>query len=200
MRMGRVALAVSLALLATATTASGQATQQGPSPTVVDMRWQWLNPEINSFTFRDTNRVFEWRPVARSGQVWDLPSGSAMAMPTITFGGEARDYQRFAEDTFTNAMLVIRDGTVVFEDYRNRSDAGTRFISFSMAKTVTAMLVGQAIEQGKIGSLDDLAEEYVPELKGTGYDGVTLRQIMQMRSGVDYQERYDFGDNPSFAG
>ena len=200
MRLRRVALAVSLALLATAATASGQATVQGPSPAVVDMRWQWLNPEINSFTFRDTNRVFEWRPVVRSGQVWDLPSGSAMAMPTITFGGEARDYQRFAEETFTNAMLVIRDGTVVFEDYRNRSDAGTRFISFSMAKTITAMLVGQAIEQGKISSLDDLAQKYVPELKGTGYDGVTLRQIMQMRSGVDYQERYDFGDNPSFAG
>jgi CubicO group peptidase (beta-lactamase class C family) len=163
------------------------------------MRWQWLNPEINSFTFRDTDKVFESRPVTRSGPVWDLPRGVPMAMPSISFGGETRGYDRFAEDTFTNALLVIRDGKIVFEDYRNRSDVSTHFISFSMAKTITAMLVGIALEQGKIASLDDRADKYVPELKGTGYDGVTIRQIMQMRSGVDYQERYDFGEHPSFA-
>jgi CubicO group peptidase (beta-lactamase class C family) len=164
------------------------------------MRWQWLNPEINSFTFRDTDRVFESRAVKRSGPVWDLPRGTPMAMPAIQFGGETRGYDRFAEDTFTNALLVIRDGKIVFEDYRNKSSARTHFISFSMAKTITSMLVGIALEQGKIASLDDRAEKYVPELKGSGYDGVTIRQVMQMRSGVDYQERYDFGDHPSFAG
>jgi CubicO group peptidase (beta-lactamase class C family) len=172
----------------------------GPSPATVAMRWQWLNPEINSFTFRDADKVFESRPVERSGPAWDLARGAAMAMPAIEFAGESRGYDRFAEDTFTNALLVIRDGRIVFEDYRNRSDAQTRFVSFSMAKTITAMLVGIAIEQGKIASLDDPADKYVPELKGTGYDGVTIRQVMQMRSGVDYQERYDFGANPSFAG
>jgi CubicO group peptidase (beta-lactamase class C family) len=172
----------------------------GPSPAVVAMRWQWLNPEINSYTFRDTDKVFESRPVKRSGPVWDLPQGPALTPPAIEFGGETRGYDRFAEDTFTNALLVIRDGRIVFEDYRNKSAAETRFISFSMAKTITAMLVGIALDQGRIGSLDDLATKYVPELAGTGYDGVTLRQIMQMRSGVDYQERYDFGANPSFAG
>jgi CubicO group peptidase (beta-lactamase class C family) len=164
------------------------------------MRWQWLNPEINSYTFRDTDKVFESRPVRRSGPVWDLARGPALTPPAIEFGGETRGYDRFAEDTFTNALMVIRDGRVVFDDYRNKSDAATRFISFSMAKTITAMLVGIALDQGRIGSLDDLATKYVPELAGTGYDGVTLRQIMQMRSGVDYQERYDFGANPSFAG
>jgi CubicO group peptidase (beta-lactamase class C family) len=177
-----------------------QAPVPGPSPAVVKMRWQWLNPEINSFTFRDTDRVFESRPVKRSGPVWDLPRGTPMAMPAIQFGGETRGYDRFAEDTFTNALLVIRDGKIVFEDYRNKSSARTHFISFSMAKTITSMLVGIALEQGKIASLDDRAEKYVPELKGSGYDGVTIRQVMQMRSGVDYQERYDFGDHPSFAG
>ena len=69
-----------------------------------------------------------------------------------------------------------------------------------MTKTITAMLVGIALEQGEIASLDDPATKYLPELAGSGYDGVTIRQILQMRSGVDYQERYDFGANPSFAG
>lgn len=198
--LARISLSVLAALALAGPLAAQDAAPEGPSPAVVAMRWQWLNPEINSFTFRDTDQVFESRPVARSGSVWDLPHGPAMAMPAIEFGGGTRGYDRFAEDTFTNALLVIRDGTIVFEDYRNRSDAATRFISFSMAKTITAMLVGIALEQGKIASLDDPVTKYLPELAGTGYEGATIRQVMQMRSGVDYQERYDFGDHPSFAG
>ncbi|HTN13276.1 MAG TPA: serine hydrolase domain-containing protein, partial [Sphingomonadaceae bacterium] len=172
------------------------------TPAVIAMRWQLLNPDVNSFTFRDTDKVFESRPVSRGGggDVWDLPRGETMAMPTDSFEGKEYDYPQFAERTFTNAMLVIRDGKIVFEDYRNRSDETTHFISFSMAKTITSLLVGIAVDQGKIASLDDPATKYVPQLKGTGYDGVTIRQILQMRSGVDYEERYDFGANPSFAG
>src|SRR5690242_20406689 len=98
---------------------SGQAADAGPSRATVAMRWQWLNPEINSFTFRDTDRVFESRPVNPHGEPWALPDDAPLAMPSIQFGGETRDYQRFAEDTFTNALLAIRDGRVVFEDYRN---------------------------------------------------------------------------------
>lgn len=180
--------------------ASAQAAAPGPSPATVAMRWQWLNPEINAFTFRETGQVFESRAVSPQGEHWALPDGAPMAMPAIEFAGETRDYARFAEDTYTNALMVIRDGRVVFEDYRNRSDARTRFIGFSMSKTITAMLVGIALEQGKIASLDDVVTRYLPELAGTGYEGVTLRQVLEMRSGVDYQERYDFGANPSFAG
>ena len=202
MRLGKAVTGglLVLVMLAQPPAAPAQPTGEGPSRATVAMRWQWLNPEINSFTLRDTDRVFEHRPVNRLGEPWTLPEGVPMAMPAIAFGGETRSYERFAEDTYTNALLVIRDGRVVFEDYRNRSDAPTRFIGFSMSKTITAMLVGLALEQGKIASLDDPVTRYLPELAGTGYDGVTLRQIMQMRSGVDYQERYDFGDNPSFAG
>jgi CubicO group peptidase (beta-lactamase class C family) len=191
---------LSLLLLPFASALAQNEAASGPSPATIAMRWQWLNPEINSFTFRDTDKVFESRPVRRAAPIWELPRGAAMEMPSIAFEGETRDYSRFAEDTFTNAMLVVQDGRIVFEDYRNRSAEQTRFISFSMAKTITAMLAGIAIEQGKIASLDDPVTRYLPELRGTGYDGATLRQIMQMRSGVDYQERYDFGDNPSFAG
>ena len=121
-------------------------------------------------------------------------------MPADSFGGQSYAYPQFAERTYTNAMLVIRHGKAVFEEYRNRSTPMTRFLSMSMAKTVTSMLVGIALGEGKIASLDDPAEKYVPELKGSGYEGVTLRQILQMRSGVGYEERYDFGAHPSFAG
>jgi CubicO group peptidase (beta-lactamase class C family) len=68
-----------------------------------------------------------------------------------------------------------------------------------MTKTITAMLVGQAIERGEIGSLDDLASKYVPALAGGAYGRATLRNILEMRSGADIEERYDFGANPSLA-
>ncbi len=156
------------------------------------MRWQWLNPEINSFTFREAKNVFEYRDVRRGGDVWELPSAETLIKPA--------GYAEFAERTFTNAMLVLKDGQIVFEDYRNRMTPNVRHTAFSMSKTITAMLVGIALDRGEIASLDDPAQQYVPQLAGTGYDGVSIRQILQMRSGVDYQERYDFGDNPSFAG
>jgi len=170
------------------------------TPAVIAMRWQLLNPEIESFTFRDTDKVFESRAVQRDGEVWDLSRAEGFAMPKDEFGGQSYSYDQFAERTFTNAMLVIKDGKIVFEDYRNRSDESTHFLSMSMAKTITSLLMGIAVAEHDIRSLDDPIERYLPQLKGTGYEGATLRQVMQMRSGVDYEERYDFGAKPSFAG
>jgi CubicO group peptidase (beta-lactamase class C family) len=165
---------------------------QAPSPATIAMRWQWLNPEINAFTFRDTHEVFEFRPVEPAARPWELPRAEGFTMPG--------DYERFAERSFTNAMLVLRDGHVVFENYRNRLAPETPHIAFSVSKTLTAMLVGQALDRGEIGSLDDLASRYVPELAGGGYHGVTIRNLLEMRSGAAIEERYDFGDNPSLAG
>ncbi len=172
-----------------------------PSAATIAMRWQLLNPAVNSFTFRNTHDVFAWRGVSAPEETWELPMATeGFAMPLAdTAEGEA-DYAAWADRTFTNAMLVLRDGQVVFEDYRNRMTPATPHIAFSMTKTITAMLVGQALERGEIDSLDDPAGKYVPELAGGAYGDATIRQILQMRSGADIQERYDFGENPSLAG
>ena len=201
-RIWNAVLAASVALTPVAVSAqlpAPAAVPAQPSPAVISMREQWLNPAVNSFTFRDTNKVFESRDVPRSGPVSPLNNGTALAMPQHQSSGAAMGYDAWADRTFTNALLVMKDGKVVFEDYRNKSDATTHFISFSMAKTITALLVGIALGEHKIRSLDDKAGDYVPELKSGGYGGATIRQILQMRSGVDYEERYDFGEHPSLA-
>jgi CubicO group peptidase (beta-lactamase class C family) len=162
------------------------------TPAVIAMRWQLLNPEVNSFTFRETKNVFEYRDVRRGAEAWKLPDAEGFAVP--------EGYEAWAERTFTNAFLVLRDGKIVFEDYRNRMTPETRHIGFSMTKTITAMLVGQALERGEIESLDDPVSKYVPELAKGGYGQATIRNVLEMRSGADIEERYDFGANPSLAG
>lgn len=162
-----------------------------PSPATIAMRWQWLNPEVNSFTFRNTQQVFAFRTVSAPAEARELPQGTALAMPG--------DYPQWADRTFTNAFMVLRDGQLVFEDYRNRMTADTPHIGFSMTKTITAMLIGQALDRGEIASLDDLASSYVPALADGAYGRATIRNILEMRSGADIEERYDFGANPSLA-
>jgi len=171
-----------------------------PSPATIAMRWQLLNPDVNSFTFRNTQQVFSWRGVEAPEATWELPAATeGFAMPMADTAEGEQDYAAWADRTFTNAFTVLRDGQVVFEDYRNRMTADTPHIAFSMTKTITAMLVGQALERGEIESLEDPASKYVPQLAGGAYGDATLRQILQMRSGADIQERYDFGENPSLA-
>ncbi len=92
----------------------------------------------------------------------------------------------------------MKDGRIVSEIYRNNTDETTRFMAFSMTKSITSVLIGRALEEKRIASLDDPITKYLPEPSDGGYNGVTIRQILQMRSGVDYEERYDFA-NPGTA-
>lgn len=175
------------------------AAETTPPDPVVTMRQHWLDADINAFTFRNSAQMFETRLVPRAGPVWELPRGETLSPPAYVFSGQHRSYADFAARTYTNAFLVIRDGKIVFEDYRNRSTEADHFISFSMAKSITSLLIGIALDKGHIRALDDPAGDYVPELKAGAYGDVTIRQLLQMRSGVDYEERYDFGDKPSMA-
>lgn len=171
-----------------------------PSAATIAMRWQLLNPDVNSFILRNTQDVFAFRTVESLRVAHALPQGPAMTMPPATLAGAAADYAAWADGTFTNALLVLQDGQVVFEDYRNRMTAQTPHLGFSMTKTITAMLVGQALAEGEIASLDDPVGKYVPALVDGAYGQATIRNVLEMRSGADIEERYDFGENPSLAG
>lgn len=157
-----------------------------------------LDPGINSLTFHNMDEIFTTRSVARGGPVWELPRVDHALDFSYTFEGKNYTPAEFLERTYTNALLVMKDGTIVSEIYRNNTSAATRFMAFSMTKSVTSILIGCALEEKRIRSIDDPITQYLPELKTGAYNGVTIRQILQMRSGVDYEERYDFG-NPGTA-
>ncbi len=167
-------------------------------PTVQQLRRDMLDPNMNSLTFQSMDKLFTTRTVPRSGPVWRLPQASHELNFTYQYQGGTYTPPQFLERTFTNALLILKDGRIVAEIYRNNTNEATRFIAFSMTKSITSVLIGCALEEKRIKSLDDPITRYLPELEGGGYKGVSIRHILQMRSGVDYEERYDFG-NPGIA-
>ena len=162
------------------------------------MRWRMNDADVNSFAFRNMDQLFTTRTVGHSGAPWTFPKVERAMDFTYAFGGKTFTADQALERTYTNALLIMKDGRIVTEIYRNGSNERTRFMGWSMTKSITSTLIGAAMADGLIASLDDPITRYLPELKGSGYDGVTILQILQMRSGVDYEERYDF-DNPGIA-
>jgi len=168
-------------------------------PTAVQiLRWHMLDADVNSLMFRSMDTLFTTRTVPRSGAVWQLPRRDHAMDFKYSFNGQQRDAEEVLERTYTNALLIMKDGRIVTEIYRNNSNERTHFMAWSMTKSITSLLIGAALAEGRIKSLDDQITAYLPELKGGGYAGATIRSILEMRSGVDYEERYDFA-NPGAA-
>lgn len=186
------------------TSAANGAPPQNESPksqvpkTLQQIRRQMLNEEMNSLTFRHMDEIFTTRPVARSGAIQEIPYDKKELDFTYEFEGQTRTPTEFLDRTHTNALIIIKDGKIVYENYLNNSNAATRFMGWSMTKSWTSLLIGIALEEGKISSIDDSIDTYLPELSGGAYTGVSIRHILAMRSGVDYEERYDF-KNPGIA-
>jgi len=109
---------------------------------------------------------------------------------TWTFRGADLTLDDYLSRNPTTGLLIARGDTILVERYQYGRTDRHRFTSWSMAKTVTAMLIGIAIDEGRIRSVDDLAAAYVPELAGTEYGRTSLRHLLQMSSGVRFNEDY----------
>jgi CubicO group peptidase (beta-lactamase class C family) len=120
-----------------------------------------------------------------------------VAEPRITwrFQGADLTLDDYLARNPTTGLLIARGDTILVERYQYGRTDRHRFTSWSMAKTVTAMLVGIAIAEGRIRSVDDPAAAYVPELAGTEYGRTSLRHLLQMSSGVYFSEQYTGTDD-----
>ena len=109
------------------------------------LRWHMLDTDVSSLAFRSMDTLFTTRSVARSGAVWTLPHEEHAL--DVGYRWQGKDYtaQQFLERTYTNALLVLKDGKVVSEIYRNATTERTRFIGWSMTKSVTSVLIGCAL-------------------------------------------------------
>jgi CubicO group peptidase (beta-lactamase class C family) len=159
---------------------------------VQNARWAALNPELNTLTFRSMDRLFTTRKVPHSGTPTSFDYDTHKLNFNYKYNGKTYTAQEFLDRNYTNAMMIIKNGKVVYEKYRNMSKPSDHFIGWSTTKSLVSILVGCALEEGKIKSLDEDITSYLPELKNSAYKGVTIRQVLGMRSGVNYEERYDF--------
>ncbi|SLN63745.1 6-aminohexanoate-dimer hydrolase [Roseovarius litorisediminis] len=133
--------------------------------------------------FSNMNAAFLSRPVSRGdGPVSELPKGPDATLPPTT-----ADW--ITERTVTS-LLVLQKGQIVHESYYQGTGADDRRISWSVAKSYLSALFGILVAEGQITSLDDEVTQYAPVLTGSAYDGATIRNLLQMTSGVTFDEDY----------
>jgi len=120
-----------------------------------------------------------------------MENGPAIHLPDqFSFQGQTLKTKPFLEEMETTGLIVLTDDRVVFEQYWLGNDATTQTASWSLVKSFVSALVGIAVGEGVIASIEDPVTRYVPTLTGSGYDGVRLKDVLQMSSGIRWNEDY----------
>ncbi|GGF79203.1 hypothetical protein GCM10011402_34840 [Paracoccus acridae] len=185
------ATALSLAWTATAI-AKDYPHASEPIGTVEQIYDGHLTPDLAVSTFRNIDRLFPVRIIEAGDTPRVLPQApqDLVAMVSFDIDGTTYDLYDFLALDNVTGLIVLKDGEVVYETYQRGNTPETRWMSMSVAKSITSTLVGAAIKDGHIDSLDDMVVDYVPSLKGSAYDGVSILDILRMASGVQWNETY----------
>ncbi|MER9433198.1 serine hydrolase [Mesorhizobium sp. M0408] len=147
-------------------------------------------PEQQIIGFRSREKIDPVRVVGRSANVRHLPLAIHHISPRWNWDAQEMDVDRYMEAQRVSGIVVLRGGRVIFERYglgRRESDC---WMSLSAAKSVTSILVGAAVQDGYIESLDAPVSDYIPELRESAYEGVSIRQLLTMTTGVKWNEDY----------
>ncbi len=140
--------------------------------------------------FQAMDRVFPFVPVQAGSEVRELVTDARPLPARYLFAGEEQEVEAFLDRTETTGLVVLRADTLVHEQYWSGWSETSPATTWSVVKSVVSALVGIALAEGSIESLDDSVTRYVPELAGSGYTGVPLRHLLTMSSGVDFDESY----------
>jgi CubicO group peptidase (beta-lactamase class C family) len=159
---------------------------QGPAGGVLDLFADGRRAE----NFRTLHEALPSHPIAAGDDVWPFERSERPLPERYAFDGEERSLAELLRASETTGLLVARDGVILHEAYFGGYDARSLATSFSVAKSVTSALVGLALDRGQIRSIDDPISDYVPELVGGGYEGVAIRDVLTMSSGVAFDEDY----------
>ncbi|MGD0491949.1 MAG: serine hydrolase [Steroidobacteraceae bacterium] len=150
-----------------------------------------LTPDLAVSTFRHIDRLFPTRTIAHGDKVSPLlPAERKLTRLEFTSRGKHWDLNDYLAVNRVAGLLVLKNGRVALELYQYGNTPATRWMSMSVAKSITSTLIGAAIQQGYIRSVDDPVTQYVPRLAGSAYEGVTIRDLLRMSSGVRWNETY----------
>ena len=152
----------------------------------------WQEPPFNRWSFSHMRELVPTQRISRgSGPVTPLPT-SPLALGKIALhrvDGTRASVNEVLEDTYTDATVVVHGGRVVLERYAGETAPGTPHLLMSISKSVVGCVVGNLVERGLL-SPAHLVTDHVPELEQSGYRGASLRDILDMRSGVEFSEDY----------
>lgn len=148
-----------------------------------------LVPGNRVTNFRHLDRFMPYRRIAAAAPV-ALPRQPGHRPVAFRWAGGTGTIDSFVRDTKIMGLMVVKNGVVVEERYALGSTSADHFTSWSMAKSVLSTLVGIAMREGKIRSLDDKASDYVPSLAGTAYGNTRLRDLLRMSSGIAWDDNF----------
>lgn len=154
--------------------------QRDPS----ELQVLFWNDEERSERFRAMENWFAGLEVPAAKTARSLPDGKPLDPGIVT------RIRALMAQTQASGVMVLEDGKKRFEDYGLGFGPEGRWTSFSVAKSFTSTLLGAAVKDGAIASLDDPVTRYIPELAGSAYDGVTVEQLATMTSGIRWNEDY----------
>ena len=143
---------------------------------------------VHNFSHMD--EAFLHHDLASSPETFTWPEALRSLPDSVSINGNTKDLAQLLKVLDTTGLVIIKDGTLIFEDYYRGTAKDDLRVSWSVAKSFASGLYGEAIENGQIKSLDETVETYVPALKGTAYEGATIRNVMNMSSGVKFNEDY----------
>jgi len=149
------------------------------------------NPDQQVAGYRNMEKITNARLIPASDNPLILQERHADLDSLVIDDATGMTVDDYIDKQSVAGLLVIKDGAIVYERYALGNDRNSRWISYSVAKSVTSMLVGAAIRDGYIRSVDDKVTDYLPLLKGSAYDQATIRDALHMASGVAWDETYD---------
>ena len=134
---------------------------------------------------------WESRPIRAAAQPHRFPEKQQFTMPeSFETGKGEMDIDQYLDSTYTNGLIVLQHDSLALESYfRGHSGSQTQIV-WSVSKSFLSAMFGIAIEEGHIKSIEQTVDEYCPELKGSGYEGVRIKDVLQMSSGIQFNEDY----------
>lgn len=153
-------------------------------------RFLFWKPAEQVAGYRNIEKIFPTRVVRRGPTVNRLARDPKPFEVSYSHGGATLNVASFMERNRVSGLIVVQHGRILLERYGLGRKESDRWTSFSVAKSITSTLIGAAIRDGSIAGLDAPVTRYMPELAGTAYDGVTVGDLITMRSGVKWNEDY----------
>lgn len=163
------------------------APQQQPNP---ERLQTLMHPDHRVHNFQHMDEVFPAVSIKGSSKPSHFKSNPAPLPTEYEYKGETRQLDEFLQRTVTTGLMVLKKGEVKAEQYFQGAKADATFTSWSVGKSVVSTLISVALKEGHINSLNDKVNQYVPELRGKAYGDASIKDVLRMATGVEFNEDY----------